>query len=166
MRIVSTGLYVLAGIAGAGFALCLAAGLGGLLGYVELAEIGSAILFPGIFVVFLPTVIVGNLLAQGSPAKDFWKAALRGAPSWLRYTVWGSWGLAAISFMALWLVRDGDQSVRASPGLLFAAVFYSTSAAVLFSAARTGLNPRRCPNGHEVAADAGFCSQCGKTVTG
>jgi hypothetical protein len=47
----------------------------------ELGRVASRFLFPGIFVVWLPTVLLMNWLARGFKPRDLWKAALRGCPA-------------------------------------------------------------------------------------
>jgi hypothetical protein len=39
----------------------------------------------GIFVVWLPAVLAVQRLSRNVPRRDFWKAALRGCPRWMRY---------------------------------------------------------------------------------
>jgi succinate dehydrogenase hydrophobic anchor subunit len=45
----------------------------------------SAPLLLGIFAVWVPAMLASNRLVKDYARKDFWKAALRGCPPWMRY---------------------------------------------------------------------------------
>ena len=47
----------------------------------------------GIFVVWIPTVFVSKKLTENFKQKDFWKAALRGCPAWLKRMTYFFFGL-------------------------------------------------------------------------
>lgn len=45
-------------------------------------------LFPGVFVVWFPTILLMNRLTRDFKQRDIRKAALRGCPQWMRATLW------------------------------------------------------------------------------
>jgi len=47
----------------------------------NLGPLAIKFLFPGIFIVWLPTVLLMNRLTRDFKQRDLWKAALRGCPS-------------------------------------------------------------------------------------
>jgi hypothetical protein len=61
--------------------------------YSTLEKTAFRFLFPGIFVVWLPTILFTNLLTRDFKQKDLWKAGLRGCPAWMRTAQWAVWGL-------------------------------------------------------------------------
>jgi hypothetical protein len=120
------------------------------------------IIFPGIFVVWLPTVFLMNQLSADFKQRDIWKAALRGCPAWMRTALWSVMGLTFAAFFApfLW----GSRPENFPPGFfLFPAVFYSTSFCVAYSFLHAGRFDagRRCLNGHRMSPLAKFCEECG-----
>src|SRR5882724_3156337 len=53
----------------------------------------------GIFVVWIPTVIVGKRATRYSNRKDFWKTALVGCPVWMRRALYFVFGYAVLNFI-------------------------------------------------------------------
>jgi hypothetical protein len=51
----------------------------------------------GIFVVWFPTVFVGQRLVGNVNRKDLWKVVLKDSPGWMRYMVYGFFGYAAVN---------------------------------------------------------------------
>jgi hypothetical protein len=49
-------------------------------------------LFPGIFLVWLPTIFLSNSLTRDFKQRDFWKATLRGCPKWMQTSLGVLWG--------------------------------------------------------------------------
>jgi hypothetical protein len=49
----------------------------------EIQKSAFRFLFPGIFVVCLPTILFVNWLTRDFKQRDLWKAALRGCPTWM-----------------------------------------------------------------------------------
>lgn len=121
------------------------------------------VLFPGIFLVWLPTVLFMNRLARDFKQKDVWRAALRGCPSWMRKALWMVCGYVMFAAFALPLLRGSNPG--ASPGsfIIFPAAFYSVSFCVMYSALHVEKIDvvRRCLNGHAVSPLAKFCEECG-----
>lgn len=126
----------------------------------------------GIFVVWLPAVLVATRITRGRPHRDYWKTVLSGCPPWMRYTGYALFVYAAANFFWVMatsesqdLKRIGDASViRAFSGHWL--VFYGAAFAILYSAYRTPrlLSRQRCADGHEVAGSDAFCSTCGKKI--
>lgn len=160
-------------LAAAGLVLSIISHLAGLLGFTGPLGDYTWLLHVGIFVVWLPTVLVAKSLTKGSNQRDFWKVAFRGCPPWVKYAVYGFFGYAFVNFFLAFIVGTPTQSgpgpmppdvVRGFSGHWM--VFYSAAAAVLYSAdhVKDSDQPRRCVLGHPVDALARFCSQCGQPV--
>jgi hypothetical protein len=130
------------------------------------------VLHIGIFIVWIPAVLVANRLTKDVPRKDFWKAALRGCPEWMRYMSYGFFGYAFLNFVFFAITAPKGRAassmspseVRGFSGLWMA--FYSAALSIVFSAIRLWDQEwqRRCLNGHAVSPIAKFCDQCGRPV--
>ena len=114
----------------------------------------------GIFIVWLPTVLVSNQMVDGARRKDFWRIALRGAPVWMQNGFYILFGYAILNFIASFVV--GLNIMRTFSGHWM--FFYGSAFAVLYSARHTEVWQRRCPLGHKVAADARYCEKCGSPL--
>src|SRR3990172_9366298 len=55
-------------------------------------------LHAGIFVVWLPAILTAQKLTKDFTRNDFWKAALRGCPTWMRRMTYFFFGYAIINF--------------------------------------------------------------------
>ncbi len=125
----------------------------------------------GIFVVWVPTVLVARRLTRGYEQKDLWKAMLRGAPPWVKGATLGLLYYALLNFaLFMFLERDLPDSellqFRMFSGHWMA--FYGGAAAVLYSATRADQvdSRRTCLNGHGVSATASYCDECGAPLAG
>jgi hypothetical protein len=78
-------LYPLVALSAVGLALSLISHIAALLGANGPLGDKAWILHIGIFVVWLPAILVMNRLTREVPRKDIWKVALRGCPEWMRY---------------------------------------------------------------------------------
>ena len=137
--------------------------------------LGSAAwsLHVGIFVVWLPAVLVSQRLVRDFKQKDFWKAALRGCPVWMRWMTFGFFGYAFVNF-ALFIAHAPSKGhpTDGTPAVVFRGfsghwmAFYSAAAAILYSAIATNRrdSARRCPNNHPVPPAATFCEECGSRI--
>jgi hypothetical protein len=131
---------------------------------------GSAtwLLHIGIFIVWLPTVLVAQRLSRGAKHADFWKATFRNCPLWVKTGSYVVGGYAILNF-ALFALQATRYPTNDVPDLVayrgFSGhwmAFYYVGAATLYSGAwRGSLRPRRCANGHEVSPFAKFCDVCG-----
>ena len=93
-------IYPFLALAAAGFIAMLAVHVASLFGVTYPFDHFLNFLGPGVFVVFLPAVLVMNRLTRDFKQKDIWRAALRGCPWWMRRTVWVIFGYGWISFFA------------------------------------------------------------------
>jgi hypothetical protein len=112
------------------------------------------VLCVGIFVVWLPAVLVAQRLVGGMYRKDFWKAVLKESPDWMRYMVYGFGGYAMANFL-LFMTKAPTGGGGANPPAIvwrgFSGhwmAFYSAALAILYSAARS----------------EGYCTRCGQPV--
>jgi hypothetical protein len=123
----------------------------------------------GIFVVWFPAVLVAHKRVGSTHRKDLWKAALKGAPDWMRYMTYVLVFYAAFGsllFMAITPDKGAGASAPANEWRGFSAMwmaFYFTAFAILYAAA-TELSAPRCVNGHLLEAREGFCSRCQQPV--
>jgi len=124
----------------------------------------------GIFVVWLPTVLVAYRMTRGANRKDFWKVALVGCPKWMRMALYAVFGYAILNFVFFMATTSsqpqpaGDappQVVRGFSGHWM--IFYGAAFATLYSASVVGYSrmDRKCPNGHSATVTAKFCEECG-----
>ncbi len=155
-------------LAWAGFILVFFLHVAALAGWTEPFKHVGQFIVPGIFVIWLPTIVVMNRQTREFKQKDIWKAALRGCPVWMRAGLWILSGYGFVAALILPAVDGGmdsaSNSARATSGIALA--FYSIAACVLYSATRADRldATRRCANGHPVAPLARYCEQCGAPV--
>ncbi|WP_457282157.1 hypothetical protein [Polaromonas sp. P5_D5] len=131
-------------------------------------------LHAGIFVVWLPTVLVANRMSRHGRRADFWKLALSGCPTWARYAIYGLFGYAMLNFILgmsdVPSHRDGSNAANSGAEVrLFSGhwmVFYGAAFATLYSAINNSrlLKGRKCIRGHEVAPLDKFCPECGAAI--
>jgi len=156
-------------LASIGFAVVFAIHVATLFGNTFLFEHLLGFLGPGIFVVWLPTGIIGIRMTRDFKQKDFWRAALRGCPEWMRKAQWVLLGYAWVGFFALPFLYGGGTELLANKARSMSAVvliLYSLASTVLFSATRIEKFDlsRRCLNGHPLPPLAKFCEECGAPV--
>jgi hypothetical protein len=120
------------------------------------------LLFPGIFIVWIPTVILMNRVTRDFKQRDIWKAALRGCPPWMRRTLWVVTGVSFAGFFAP-LVWGGKPGALSAGFFLVPSIFYSISFCVMYSILHVEKFDagRRCLNGHRISPLAKFCEECG-----
>jgi hypothetical protein len=127
----------------------------------------------GIFVVWLPAVLVATRANHGRPQGDYWKNVLSGCPPWMRYAGYALFAYAIANF--IWFMVNSDSHANlqgdAPPSVVrgFSGhwmVFYGTAFAILFSAYRNPgvLMQQKCTNGHAVSASDTFCPTCGSKI--
>src|SRR5947207_13942720 len=87
-------------LAAIGFILSVAAHLAAVAG--SPIPFGKAVwaLHIGIFVVWLPTVLVAYRLTRRVSRKDFWKIALVGCPKWMRTALYIFFDYAILNFVS------------------------------------------------------------------
>lgn len=159
-------IYPFFALAAVGFAAMLVVHVASLFGNIYLFERSIAVLVPGMFVVFLPTIFVMNRLTRDFKQKDLWRAALRGCPRWMYLAVWGIFVYGWAGFFVLPLLYGGGMNsaankARGMSGALL--VFYLIPLAVMYSATHVERfdEGRRCLNGHRISPFAKFCEECG-----
>lgn len=121
----------------------------------------------GIFIVWLPAVLVSIQTTKYASQRDFWKVALSGCPNWMRKTMYALFIYAIINFMHF--SANSPKSPRGEgPAVVcgFAGhwmIFYGVAFSVLYSAIHAPhlFRPRKCPNGHAGDPTANFCPKCG-----
>ena len=125
----------------------------------------------GIFIVWFPAVIVSNKIAGGTKRQNSWKIALRGAPSWMRYMVFGFFIYAGVNFFIfMTTIPSGHQHSQQPPGVVLRGfsghwmAFYSAALAMLYSAAQIAGSGARCSNGHPMPPGTDVCPQCGASA--
>jgi hypothetical protein len=128
----------------------------------DLGKVGAHFLVPGIFVVWLPTILFANVLGADFKQRDIWKATLRGCPQWMRITQWVIIGIVFVTFFFPFLWGSKPEK---SPGtfLLFPSIFYAVSFCTAYSILHVAKIDagRRCLNGHRITPFAKFCEECG-----
>ena len=127
-------------------------------------------LHTGIFVVWLPAVVIANKRSASSARKDFWRVVLQGCPDWAYRAGQVLVAYAVVNF-TLFMLRAGGQGsgnelieFRGFSGHWM--VFYGAAAGIFYTAAQPhleGAGPR-CVQGHPVSATARYCEQCGSGV--
>ena len=135
----------------------------------------SWLLHIGIFVVWLPAVLAGQVLAHQTPPADLWKTVLRGCPAWMKAVAPALFFYAFINFFVSF--ADSPETDPA-PGPMPAGVvrgfsghwmlFYGLAFAILYSFIRikVALPPSRmCSYGHPVHESSSVCEQCGASAS-
>lgn len=125
----------------------------------------------GIFVVWLPAVLISMQTTRFAHRKDFWKVALAGCPPWMRRAGYVLFGYAILNFV-VFVSSTGSQPKQptgdAPPSVVrgFSGhwmVFYGAAFAIFYSRiyAPHLYRERRCPLRHTVSPIARFCPECG-----
>jgi hypothetical protein len=134
----------------------------------------------GIFVVWLPAVLLAMRMGRGKNTSAWgfgtmsWKQVLSGCPSWMTYFLFG---LFAYVFLNFFLFMGGaetspsqddspssPQTIRGFSGHWL--VFYYAAFAIAYSALMKPelLSDAACKNGHKALPSDKFCSECGSPV--
>lgn len=158
-------------LAASGFVLSDAVHIFGLLGKMPPGDALVMGLHVGIFVVWLPTVLVANRVVRGVNRKDFWKVVLSGSPPWMRYALYALFMYAVCNLILFVLTAGGNHNSKGvTPEVIrgFSGhwmVFYGVAFATLYSVFRAPqlLQERKCFNGHAVSSDA-YCPTCGNAL--
>ena len=120
------------------------------------------LLFPGLFVVWIPTVLLTNRLTRDFKQRDIWKAALRGCPQWMRTGLWVVIGFVFAMFFLpfLW---GSDPGKSPASFVVFPATFYAASFCVMYSLLHVERidAESQCLNGHPISPLAKYCEECG-----
>ncbi|KRG44829.1 hypothetical protein ARC20_07960 [Stenotrophomonas panacihumi] len=137
------------------------------------------VLHGGVFLVWLPTVLLASKMGRGgrisgwSPGgRGFWKQALSGCPAWMRYTAFGLFGYAMLNFFLVARgVADGANDASMDPAVIrgFSGhwmVFYYFAFAITYSVFKKPelLGPAVCSLGHKNWPGDKFCPECGNPI--
>ena len=132
-------LWPLVILAAIGLGVSLWVHIGALGGTRVVPEAYFFILHVGVFIVFIPAILVGQRLVGSTARKDFWKAVLRWAPDWMRCMVYGFFAYAIANF-ALFMIQAPPHGGSGNPPAVvwrgFSGhwmAFYSASMAILYS---------------------------------
>jgi len=115
----------------------------------------------GIFVVFIPAVILGGRIAQGGTQGKMPFAS----SEWVKWTTVGLFVYAFVNFFLGFM----DLGSKATPFRLFSGhwmLFYFIAAAMLDSYLERTRPERLCPNRHRLAPKERECPRCGLSVDG
>lgn len=132
-----------------GLILSLYAHIGALHGQQVVPDAFFWGLHVGIFPIWIPVVFIGKRLSKDAPRKqDYWKFALKDAPDWMRYMVYGFFVYAIVNFMIFIAHAPAKQLPGNPPPMVWRGfsghwmVFYAAAMAVLYSAANSGKSGR------------------------
>jgi hypothetical protein len=162
-------LWVFVLLSGVGLVVSLWVHLGAVMGRRVAPEAFFFILHVGIFVVWVPAVLVAQRLVGNVNRKDLWKVVLKDSPDWMRYMVYGFFGYALVNFL-LFITKAPSWGSGNPPAVVWRGfsghwmAFYSAALAILYSAARTEDTSLRCANGHVASPNATYCMRCGQPV--
>jgi len=127
-------------LAGLGFLVSLWVHIGALFGVRVVPEYFFMILHVGIFVVFVPAIVVSQRLVGNTSRSDFWKVMSKDLPLWLRCVVYGSFGYAFLNFFLFTSKAPVRESGANPPTQVWRGfsghwmLFYSASFAMLYAA--------------------------------
>lgn len=125
----------------------------------------------GIFVVWLPAVLVMNRLTANVAFKqnDLWKVALAGCPPWMRRMVYGFFIYAFVNFALFFALSTRLPKNRVPQAMQLRGfsghwmAFYAAAWALLYAAGHRVT--AKCASGHDASPAAKFCERCGAPVT-
>lgn len=125
----------------------------------------------GIFVIFLPAILVAQKRVGSTHRKDFWKVVLKGAPQWMRHFFYALLAYGAVIDIPSWIQLAQPSGSPQSGGFgdwaRFSAiwmVFYWASFAILYAAMKQEQLVPRCVNGHSMPPGVNSCGKCGQPV--
>jgi hypothetical protein len=168
-------VWLFAALAAIGLALSILSHLAALLGMQGPLGDRTWLLHLGIFAVWIPAIILSHWLTRDFARRDYWKAALRGCPPWMRnkYLMGIFFGYIVLNFV-LYMVNAPTKSLSTStmsPAVVrgFSGhwmAFYAGALAIFYSSLHVNDKDfgRRCLDGHTVGPLALFCERCGKPV--
>jgi hypothetical protein len=135
------GLLALSAVAAIGLILSCASHFAALFGRTGPLGDHAWLLHIGIFIVWLPTVLVAREMAGN---RGFtWEAVLRGCPAWMKYVVYAFAGYAGVNFIVFVLNAPPKSAFNGMPPSIVRGfsghwmAFYAMAMATLYSAAQT-----------------------------
>ncbi|MCW0460360.1 hypothetical protein NB717_001428 [Xanthomonas sacchari] len=159
-------------LAALGFVLSLIVHVMALDGYVPPGGEAVFAMHFGVFIVWLPTVLLFLRLNHTLKSRHSWKRSLAGSPRWMRYATYGLFAYAIVNFLIVaHLTGDQPKAPGVTPTLLrgFSGhwmFFYGMAFSMLYSVYRKPwlLSVAKCPSGHHVDHADRFCSSCGAAL--
>jgi hypothetical protein len=138
--------------------------------------IGEAIwgLHMAAIVMAVPAILASHGQARDFPYRDWWRAMLRGCPSWMRKAVAALFIYAIVNFIVFMFIAPSGDRVAGEPTppvvirgfsghwMALYAVFFATLYSTYVVSQRDPA--RRCPNGHPVRPSAIYCERCGQLI--
>jgi hypothetical protein len=127
----------------------------------------------GIFVVWIPTVLITSRIMRGERRQDLWKVMLSGCPAWMRLAAKVLLGYIILNFIYFMATsgRSGHHVGAPPPSVIrgFSGhwmLFYGVAFMTLYSVNRNPalLRQRVCRNGHTVSSSDQFCAACGESL--
>ena len=158
-------------LAALGFLLSVAAHVASIAGVPLPAGQSIWLLHTGVFVVWLPTILISNKVMQGERRKDMWKIMLSGCPRWMRLLGYSVAAYVVVNFIYFMATSSGKAHYTGSPPPSVIRgfsghwmLFYGMAFMTLYSVkAKPGLLGRVvCSNGHAIASTDQFCRVCGE----
>ena len=141
--LISSLLPIFIALSAVGLVLSLWVHLGALMGQRVAPESFFWILHIGIFVVWLPAVLVAQRLVGNMNRMDFWKIVLKNSPDWMRYMVYAFGGYAVINFLLFMIHAPNGGNGANPPAAVWRGfsghwmAFYSAALAIFYSASRS-----------------------------
>lgn len=130
------------------------------------AQDRAQVLVAGIFVVWVPAVLVAQRISPGKGAQFSWKRVLAGCPLWMRTAIGGLFAYAFVNFfVSIAQAKTSEWGhLRAFSG--HGMLFYGMALCIFYSAWRMPrlLRARQCPLGHTVEHQHQFCPTCGASL--
>lgn len=131
------------------------------------------VLHAGIFVVWVPAVLVLRRPKVQAGSDNSWKSAFAGCPAWMRGGLYFLFGYAMLNF--LWFVATADQHkkpagdapasvIRGFSGHWMA--FYGAAFGIFYSRRQAPhlYREHQCPLGHHISPTDRFCPICGTQI--
>ncbi len=142
-------LWILTALAAVGLVLSLWVHLGAVFDNRVIPQELFFGLHAGIFVVWLPTVLVAKRRFGAGNGKDYWTVVLNGAPGWMRYMVYGFFAYALVNF-AYFMMRAPGRGQQPNPPSIVTRgfsghwmLFYAVALATLYAACNSSDEPSR-----------------------
>jgi hypothetical protein len=133
-------LWPLVGFAALGLALSVWVHFGAVLGQRVAPPVFFFGLHIGAIAIWFPAAFVAQKRIGGTRRNDFWKLALRGAPDWMRYMVYGFFGYAVLNFLLFMSQAPAHGGNGAPPPVVWRGfsghwmAFYSAAMATMYAA--------------------------------
>lgn len=164
-------IYPFLWLSGLGFVLSL---------FVHLCSLGGTplpfgrstwLLHVGIFVVWIPAVVLSRRLTREAKTKGSWQVIYAGCPTWMKTVLYVVVVYSMINFA---LFAAGDKPARSDVSLVpptvtrgfsgYWLMFYWVAVCIFYSGLHGGAGSKVCPAGHHVPSTAVYCETCGTYV--